>query len=259
MKPNVARFIRGVKTSMIKHSPEILTGVGIVGMVSTTVLAVQATPKALRLIKQAEKEKGEELAKFEVIKTTWKCYVPATVTGTVAIGCLVGASSVNARRNAALATAYALSETALHEYRDKVVETIGEKKEQVVRDKVAEERIKKNPASQNTVLVSSKGGTTRCYDYMTDRYFDGDIDVIKKGLNRFNAMLLREDYASLNDFYDEIGLAHAGLGDDFGWNVGRLGRDLVELAISYQGDEDDNPCAVIAFDPMPVPNYISYV
>lgn len=46
-KPNLTKICRSVKTATVKHSPEILTGVGIAGMVTTTVMAVRATPKGL--------------------------------------------------------------------------------------------------------------------------------------------------------------------------------------------------------------------
>ena len=114
-------------------------------MITNTVVALKATPKALELINEKKQEYDvDKLKALDVVKTTWKCYVPATVTGSLSIACLIGASSVNFRRNAALATAYRLSETALSEYREKVVETIGEKKEQNIRESVAKEQIKKN-------------------------------------------------------------------------------------------------------------------
>ena len=43
-KPNLTKICRNVKTATVKHSPEILTGVGIAGMITTTVMAVRATP-----------------------------------------------------------------------------------------------------------------------------------------------------------------------------------------------------------------------
>ena len=58
-KTAFAKFARGVKLALAKHGPEILTGIGISGMVTTTILAVRATPKALELIKEAEEERDE--------------------------------------------------------------------------------------------------------------------------------------------------------------------------------------------------------
>ena len=100
---------KGVKRVLRKHSPEILTGIGIAGMIATTVTAVRATPKALQLIDAREIKEEKRLSTAEVVKTTWKCYIPAAMTGTLSVACLIGASSVNAKRNAALATAYTLS------------------------------------------------------------------------------------------------------------------------------------------------------
>ena len=101
-KPNIKAAYNAVKKSTIKHSPEILTGIGIAGMVTTTVMAVRATPKALRLIDNAELKKanetnipyeGHNLSKTEIIKVTWRCYIPAGVTGILSVVCLIGASS----------------------------------------------------------------------------------------------------------------------------------------------------------------------
>ena len=121
-----------------KHSPEILTGIGIAGMAYTVVTAVKATPKALRII---EEEKPE--TKLEAIKATWKCYIPTIVTGVMSTACLIGANSVNARRNAALAAAYNISQAALVEYKDKTLETVGEATEQVIRESIAKDKIEK--------------------------------------------------------------------------------------------------------------------
>ena len=160
-KPNISKFFKKVKFNVSKHSPEILTGVGIAGMITTTVLAVKATPKAIELIEE-EKQNREEMTEspmktMEYVKVAWKPYIPAAVTCIVSTACLIGASSVNSKRNAALAAAYNLSKTALTEYKEKVVETIGEKKEQIVKEKVAKEKIEKNPVGKNEIIITGKG------------------------------------------------------------------------------------------------------
>jgi len=97
--------IKNVKSALSKHSPEILTGIGIIGMITTTVMAVRATPKALILIDEKKKEEGSEaLTPIETVKTAWKCYIPAAVIGTASTFCLIGASAVNAKRSAVLAS-----------------------------------------------------------------------------------------------------------------------------------------------------------
>lgn len=259
-KPNMTDLLKSVKMVVTKHSPEILTGIGIAGMITTTILAVRATPKALDLIAKAEDEKfddghGEHLTKVEVIKAAWKPYIPAAITGVTSVVCLIGANSVNARRNAALATAYNLSATALSEYKDSVIKTIGEKKEHAVRDKVAEERLSKEPVNKSAIIVSGNGNT-RCFDTITKRRFMSDIESIKRIVNELNRRMVNgDDYISLNDFYYELGLDGSSIGDDLGWNVS---DGLIELDFSAQLDSDGTPCIVIDYAIAPKRGYQFY-
>ena len=248
-KFNLTAAVKSIKGVLERHAPEILTGIGVAGMVTSTVLAVKATPKAFLLINDRKDElEVEKLPVTELVKTTWKCYIPAAVTCGASIACLVGASSVNFKRNAALATAYKLSEAALSEYKDAVIETIGEKKEQSVRDKVAEERLKKNPVSKSEIIVTGNG-TTLCYDPVGNSYFKSNIQQIESAKNKLNARMLSENYVSLNDFYDELGIGPTKLGDDLGWDIYKDG--LVEIAFSSQLAEDGTPCLVMDYSIAP--------
>ena len=81
-KSNMMNLIRSFKSSVSKHSPEILTGIGIAGMITTTVLAVKATPKAIKLIEAEKRVKHvDTLSPIDTVKTAWKCYIPAAITG----------------------------------------------------------------------------------------------------------------------------------------------------------------------------------
>lgn len=255
-KLNVAKFIKEIETVVTKHSPEILTGIGIAGMITTTVLAVRATPKAMRLIEDKRNETAtEKLSAAETVKTTWKCYIPTVVTGVFSISCLVGASATNLRRNAALATAYKLSETALIEFKDALAETIDEKKIQEVRDKVAEKRIEKNPVSKTDVIMTDKG-TTLCYDSLSGRYFYSDMDALKKAENELNRQIINNMYQSLNDFYDLLGIEYSRMGDEVGWN---LDNGTIELSFSSQLADDGRPCLVVDFNHAPEYNFYKFL
>ena len=52
---------------MEHNASTILTCLGGIGIVTTTVMAVKATPKALQLIEEAEQEKGEKLTTWETV------------------------------------------------------------------------------------------------------------------------------------------------------------------------------------------------
>lgn len=253
-KLNLSKVFRDVKTLASQHSPELLTGIGIAGMITTTILAVRATPKALTLIDDKKVElnlhEDDKLTVAETVKATWKCYVPAVVTGITSTACIIGASSVNARRNAALATAYNLSANALAEYKEKVIETIGEKKEQIIRDKVAEEQVKKNPVNQSAIIVTNKGNT-RFMDPITKRRFMSDIETINQIINRLNRQMINGgDFISLNEFYYELGLEGCDIGEDLGWNVV---NGLIELSDPPHAivDTDGTPCIVLEYEVEP--------
>lgn len=251
-KPDLSRVVKKVQRGVVKHSPGILTGLGIASMVGSTVLAVTATPKVLDLI-EAEKEEKEvdKLTPLETVKVAWKPYAPAIVSAIFGTACLIGANSVHVRRNAALATAYKISETALHEYRAKVVETIGEEKERDIRDKVNKDKIKKQPVSKSEVIIATQGDTL-CYDSLSGRYFKSDIETIKRAANELSYRMLNEMYISLNEFYDELDLEHTGVGDELGWNID---GGKIDIYFSSQIAEDGRPCIVIDFDTPPKYGY----
>lgn len=272
-KQSVSKFFKGVQSSLTKHSPEILTGLGIAGMITTTVLAVKATPKALNAI-EAEKyrqnealheeaiENGdaelaviEKLTPIETVKVAWKPYIPAVITGTVSIACLIGASAVNNRRNAALATAYQLSTTALNEYKREVVETIGEKKEKHIREKIAQKKVDENPTSTREVIITGNGNVM-FLEPVSMRYFTSDIETIRRIVNDLNWRLTSgmEEYISLSEFYDEVGLSHTAVSDGVGWNIAKHGPIQIDLPATT--NDKGEPCLLIDYHVEPRRDYL---
>lgn len=256
-KNTLANFAKSAQMWTAKHSPEILTGIGIAGMVTTTVLAVKATPKAMQLIEAKKKEENvDKLTVLETVKTAWKPYIPSFVTGAASIACLIWASSENARRNAVLATAYQISQTAFNEYKEKAVEVIGEKKESAIRDAIDKDRIEKNPVSKNEIIITEKGSTL-CYDPISGRYFKSDIEKIKRAENELNKRMLHDmfGYVSINDLYDELGLEHIAIGEDLGWNV----SDLIDIHFGSQLTDNGEPCVVLDYSVAPKRNYTTFM
>ena len=272
-KESIVNFFNGVRSTMDKHSPEILTGIGIAGMITTTVLAVKATPKALELIGEAKYKKEEEtvehnckvnkvsecmssdLKPLEVVKAAWKPYVPAAITGSLSVACIVGASRVNFKRNAALATAYTRSEKALKDYKDSVVETIGEKKEEKIKEKVAQKKVDKQPSSKSEVVMVNSDGNVLFLEPVSNRYFKSDVESIRKIVNNLNYRLTTgtEEYISLSEFYDEIGLSHTSISDEIGWNIYRDGQIAVDMP-SAKTDKGE-PCLVLDYNVSPRYDY----
>lgn len=160
---------------------------------------------------------------------------------------MIGASATNARRNAALAAAYTISESAFRDYKNKVVEVVGEKKEKEVRNVIAKDKMEKDPVENKEIIITEKG-ETRCYDSLSGRYFKSDIDLLNKAINELNRRMIDQSYASLNDFYYEIGLPENKIGNRLGW---RVDQGLIELNFSAQLSTDGMPCLVIDFNDAP--------
>lgn len=256
-KPNFTALAKTIKSTVTKRSPEILTGMGIAGMITTTVLAVKATPKALEIMEEEKMRRykayeDETLKPVDVIKLTWKCYVPAAITGITSTACLIGANSVSARRTAAIAAAYQLSEATLSEYHEKVIETIGEKKEKAVREKIAEERVKKNPVTKSEVFITNTGDTL-FLEPISKRYFKSDIELVRRAENNLNKQMLHgiSGFVSLSDLYDEIDLEHTEISDDLGWNVDRL----IEIDFYPVLTDDGKPCISLEYKNAPKYNF----
>ena len=255
-KEGLKRTIKSAERVLTKYSPGILTGIGIAGMIGATFMAVKATPKALYLIEtKKEESEVEELTTIETIKTCLACYIPAALTTVLSAVCLIGASTVSAKRNAALATAYSISEAALREYQEKVVEVVGEKKEKAVRDAVAKDQIERDPVTKSEVVIIDSNSNTLCYEPLSGRYFKSTIDKIKKAEIKLDRQMIQEMYVSLNDFYWEIGLDGTDLGDKMGWN---LSKGYMDLSFSSQLADDGTPCAVIVYGIPPVYDYQNY-
>ena len=273
-KSNIAQFFNGIQKMASQHSPEILTCIGIAGMVTTTIFAVKATPKAIRLIDEEKDRQNAELYNeaqnngyddyaridrlkpAETVKVAWKCYVPSAAVGVFSIACLIGAQSVNARRTAALATAYKLSETALAEFKDAAVDVIGEDKVKEVKQKIAENKVEKVVSEENRAKVIVTGdGDTLFIDPFSNTQFQSSKNKIDAAVNELNRRMLTEMNISLSELYDEIGIEHTATSDDLGW---RIDRGYIDVSLSDAIVKDGKAYVVMDFLVRPEYGYDKY-
>lgn len=233
------------------NSPVILTGMGLAGMITTVVFGIKATPKAEKIIKCEESQLERPLTKVEIVKHTWKCYIPTVAMGAASAACIIGGQSVSLRRNAALAGLYAFTDNTLKEYQDKVIETVGEKKNTDILDGMAKDIVDQNPVNELNVIRA--GGDHLCYDPLTGRYFRSDIELINRAVNNLNKCLIDDRYETLNDFYYLLGLPEVDsiVGEDLGWNTDKL----MDLGFSSQLASNGEPCIVLRYDVAPKFDY----
>ena len=238
--------VKRIPKAADEHLPQILLAVGAAGVVVTPILAVKETPKALKLIEEKKREEEvDELEPIEIVKATWKCYIPAAVSALVSLTCLIGANSVNSRRHAALATAYALAESALHEFKESVVETVSKDGLKEIKQTIAKERIEKSPEKVNEIVVIDDGDAL-FYDHLSGRTFRSTVNDVERCINELNEEMINgQSYVSLNDFYDKVGLESTSIGAKIGW---RIDSGLIDIDMIAEKTKDGRPCLVVYFD-----------
>lgn len=237
----IARVTKTVKA----HSPEILTALGIAGVVSTAYLTGKASFEAARVIDREQYrldhfEKSHPLDNKEKVKLVWKLFIPAGASAVATVGCILGLKGVGSRRATAAATAYAIAERGFAEYRDKVVEQIGKGSEQKIRDGIAQDKVDLRPASSEVIFMGS--GHVLCCDLYTGRYFRSDMESLKKAENEINQRVYSDLYVMMSEFYDLIGLPHTSQSDYVGWDSDKAMELRFSAVVSDQGE----PC--LAFD-----------
>jgi hypothetical protein len=216
---NLSRVQQGVKNLggvISRNSPAILTGLGCAGVLTTAILTGRATLRASEILKMEAPD--EQLPATEIVKLTWKVFIPPVLVGASSIACIIGANTINTHRNAALAALYSLSETAFREYKEKVVEEIGRNKELKVRDSIAQDRVTTNPVGDRTIIFTGNGEVL-CYDALCDRYFKSSAEKIRQQVLELNEDLRNDMWLDLNDLYYAIGLPSTKLGNQVGFDM----------------------------------------
>ena len=249
----------------IKHSPEILTGLGIMSMISSTALAIKATPKAKQLITEYEtlKEENNEFTEviedenygvyktnmMEKVKITWKEYVPTILTGLSGTAMILGANGINKKRNMALSAAYTISERTFTKYRDKVAEKIGEKEEKVVKQQTDKEIQKETDVK---LLPNARFKIVDGYSglEMPRNLTYNDVERV---VNKLNKTMNFDDYVNLCDWYDELGFKNIPkCAENAGWRLDITG--LIEIEKEAGLNELDEPVLIVNFVTKPMQN-----
>ena len=271
MKTKLMNVYNGVKGKVEKHSPEILMGVGVAGVITTTVMACRATMKLDDILVEAAetREKIKEVAenpayedkyteedakKDLVINYTQtavkvaKLYAPAVAVGVISVGCLLGSHDILRKRNAALSAAYLTVDKSFKEYKQRVIDRVGEEVEKEIRYGIKAEEIIETvtdeEGNETTVSETVKTMNPTLYsDYA--RFFD-EASPCWQNDPEYNLMFLRaqQQYANdllrakgrlfLNDVYDMLGIEKTKAGQIVGWVYDREnpnGDNFVDFGI----------------------------
>lgn len=226
-----------------KYSPQILTGVGVVGGIAATVLIAKATLKLEPIVSaheqgkqvisakhvdgmyESDKEKTKEVAYLYVRSglEAVKLYGPGVSLGVASIVCVVAGQGLAQKRQVALVAAVKSLESSFQAYRGRVVDAIGVEKEEEIRLGVSTETVEDTDGKKHKVKVLSPNGSD--YNYLFDttnrNWQNGNIELnylfLKNIQNWANDRLNAKGYVYLNEVYSWLGLPEIASGQVVGW------------------------------------------
>lgn len=247
----IKQTVRNLLLFFNKNSPTILTGFGIVGTVGTGLLAYRSGMRAHEIIERHHKDMelvddDDKDAKRAVMSETVKDMVPVVmppvIMGAFTIGCIFMSNKINAQRIAVLATAYGFSEKKLRDYENKMTEILGEKRTQDIRESISRDHVeefKEKYGNPGSYPIPYGFGELPTIDEFSKRVFGCSCQKIDAIVAKLSARVFSENYVSLNDLYDELGIERVQMGYKFGW----IADDIMstgKLPIYSTPHKDDN-------------------
>lgn len=242
------RGIDKITKFLVDNAPAIFTGLAATGSVATTILAVKATPKALDKIDQAYLEKGEALTKKEVVKATWKCYIPTAVSGGATIACIFLANRAHIKKETALAAMAGFFEQRYFDYKDKVVEITDEETDRAIESALAKDKMEGNKPPKYLSRYAEDDGSFLCYEPYTEQYFLANKSQIMWAEMTANKILQMEEQVALNQILKLFPgvVTDKPIGDKMGWwldesyyefigyNWGFYGKPWLDITPSFE-------------------------
>lgn len=210
-----------------KKGPAILTFLGCVGTLTTSVMTAVATAKAIKMRGEMRREDERKLTGRDVVRIAG-VYLPAVSIGAATVSCIVGANILNRRSQAALASAYALVDQSFRQYREKLKELCGDDE---LHNRIMEEIAIENAdesvvlyanglCSQYCLTTGDYCGTPRLfYDAYGDRYFEATSEHVISAEYHLNRNYALRGNAMLNELYEFLGLNRTEYGDQVGWCI----------------------------------------
>lgn len=232
-----------------KYSPEILITMGIAGFGMTIVETVKATrkvDKALNDIDIPEDTPKKEVL-WEKAKVVTPIVAPPVILGVSSVGCILGANKIQSARLTSATMAYSLVNNSFKEYKDAVIEEIGPKKEEKVRDRVAEKHIEESTYD----IPQPMTATNLFIESLTGQYFRSTREDILQNIMKFQKALFVEDYMTVSEFFDYLEieeLHHTALTDACGFNS----EQGVDIYFSVAKAANGEPCSVLCYRDLPL-------
>lgn len=247
------------KDAIVRNSPDILLTLGAITLAGSAIPAAIAAPKVIKLVQEKKEELGvEKLGALDIVKTVWRPCAGVIICWLIGGGCIIISRKQLGNKIVTYATAYAASEAALSEYRAAVVNELGEKKDKLITEKIAEEKVKNDHRIEEFEVNHPELGNCPCRFNNWGFIFESNFMDIKEGILKLNDRMLQDKergpyvyaFISVNELLDEFGLDHIKGGDELGWDYDTTG--IIKLSTNSYVDSKGRPILGIDLnDPIP--------
>lgn len=224
-----AKISKRVGRQLYRSSPTILTVVASVGVIVTTITAVRATPKAVKLLKEAELEKGENLTKVEIIRVAGPSYIPSALLGISTIVCIFGANALNQKKQASLMSAYVMLIESYKQYRKSAKIVYGEDADDKIHVEMAKDAMVATYDWGYQVYnmdMDSESERLLFYDLSSKKYFRTTMAAVLNAQYHVNRNLAIRGDCSLNEYLSFLGVEGIDGGDDLGWDISYMVEEM---------------------------------
>ena len=163
-----------------------------------------------------------KFGKLAVLKQIEKASTPA-LDGVATLDMIEDFDVLNKRQQAALASAYALLNSTYNEYREKVVELLGEEADIEIKNEIAKDKYDANKVIKATE-EPEPNDICLFFEEFRGQYFETTLQTVKDAEYQLNRKLALHDYAELNDFYKFMQLPPTEYGAILGWSTWASGE-----------------------------------
>ena len=252
---NISRTFNRIGLQLKKHSPEILIVAGVIGTVTSAVMACKASTKlndildkrkkeieTIHYYKEHPEELKEEYTKEDATKDTVivyrdtaidliKLYGPSIALGALSIAGIITSNNIHRKRNIALAAAYTAVDAGFKQYRGRVIERLGEEFDKELRYNVknieVEEKVVDEKGEETTVKKTVTVVDPSEFSDYAKLFDDGNsgwdpdpeysLMFLKHQQNYANDLLRTRGHLFLNEVYDMLGIPRTKAGQIVGW------------------------------------------
>ena len=252
MKQELIKWANRITGEVAKHSPTILTVVAVGGIGATAYFTAKAT---LQAKEKLEEMKEEELTTKEKAKKILPIYIPAFTAFLATSACVVGAHTIDTKRQMALVSAYSLSTEALKDVEEKFKETYGEKKLDKLHSEINKDKAVRIHEMNKDHVIETGRGNQLFIDGFSGQIYKSSMDHVNRVYNNINETLNNGESVTVNEINDRLGIRPVQMGDYWIFDVNRTGIIDLDKDPEWTDETQTETCTYINYRNKPVLSY----